>query len=84
MQKPVFGRHTGDDVGHEGPTAAGHVVAAFGGFLMGGDVVIGLILSSAFSAISFRVVSTSLYSPITQSKGAFTGEAPWAKYSVPP
>ena len=32
--------------GHEGPTAAGHVVAAFGGFLMGGDVVIGLILFS--------------------------------------
>src|SRR6188472_170462 len=29
--------------GNEGPLAAGHVVAAFGGFLMGGDVVIGLI-----------------------------------------
>lgn len=27
--------------GSEGPYAAGHVVAAFGGFLMGGDVVIG-------------------------------------------
>ena len=32
--------------GNEGPLAAGHVVAAFGGFLMGGDVVIGLILFS--------------------------------------
>ena len=30
--------------GNEGPLAAGHVVAAFGGFLMGGDVVIGLIV----------------------------------------
>ena len=32
--------------GNEGPLAAGHVVAAFGGFLMGGDVVIGLIIFS--------------------------------------
>ena len=30
--------------GNEGLLAAGHIVAAFGGFLMGGDVVIGLIL----------------------------------------
>ena len=27
--------------GNEGPYAAGHVVAAFGTFLMGGDVVVG-------------------------------------------
>ena len=37
--------------GNEGPLAAGHVVAAFGGFLMGGDVVIGLIIFSKMLAV---------------------------------
>src|SRR5919199_1786307 len=32
--------------GHEGPQSAGHVVAAFGGFLMGGDVVVGLVITA--------------------------------------
>jgi flagellar biosynthesis protein FlhA len=39
--------------GNEGPLAAGHVVAAFGGFLMGGDVVIGLILFSILLVVNF-------------------------------
>jgi len=43
--------------GHEGPTAAGHVVAAFGGFLMGGDVVIGLILFSILLVVNFMVIT---------------------------
>ena len=30
--------------GHEGKESAGHVVSAFGGFLMGGDVLVGLII----------------------------------------
>ena len=43
--------------GNEGPTAAGHVVAAFGGFLMGGDVVIGLILFAIRLVVNFMVIT---------------------------
>ena len=43
--------------GHEGSTAAGHVVAAFGGFLMGGDVVIGVILFAILLIVNFMVIT---------------------------
>ncbi|MCQ8279936.1 flagellar biosynthesis protein FlhA [Acetobacteraceae bacterium KSS8] len=43
--------------GSEGPTAAGHVVAAFGGFLMGGDVVIGIILFIILLVVNFMVIT---------------------------
>jgi flagellar biosynthesis protein FlhA len=43
--------------GYEGPTAAGRVVAAFGGFLMGGDVLIGLILFSILLIVNFMVIT---------------------------
>jgi flagellar biosynthesis protein FlhA len=43
--------------GNEGPLAAGHVVAAFGGFLMGGDVVIGLILFIILLIVNFMVIT---------------------------
>ncbi len=43
--------------GQEGKTAAGHVVAAFGGFLMGGDVVIGLILFAILLVVNFMVIT---------------------------
>src|ERR1700731_3410375 len=43
--------------GNEGPLSAGHVVAAFGGFLMGGDVVIGLILFSILLVVNFMVIT---------------------------
>ena len=43
--------------GNEGPNAAGHVVAAFGGFLMGGDVVIGVILFSILLVVNFMVIT---------------------------
>src|SRR5471032_1920807 len=43
--------------GHEGPLAAGHVVAAFGGFLMGGDVLIGLIIFSILLVVNFMVIT---------------------------
>jgi flagellar biosynthesis protein FlhA len=43
--------------GNEGPLAAGHVVAAFGGFLMGGDVVIGLILFTILLIVNFMVIT---------------------------
>ena len=43
--------------GNEGRLAAGHVVAAFGGFLMGGDVVIGLILFAILMVVNFMVIT---------------------------
>ncbi len=43
--------------GAEGPGAAGHVVAAFGGFLMGGDVVVGLIVFAILLVVNFMVVT---------------------------
>ena len=43
--------------GNEGPPAAGYVVQAFGGFLMGGDVVIGLIVFSILLVVNFMVIT---------------------------
>lgn len=43
--------------GYEGIYAAGHVVAAFGGFLMGGDVVIGAILFAILLVVNFMVIT---------------------------
>nr|WP_246514475.1 flagellar biosynthesis protein FlhA [Neoroseomonas soli] len=43
--------------GHEGEGAAGHVVSAFGGFLMGGDVVVGLIVFSILLVVNFMVIT---------------------------
>jgi flagellar biosynthesis protein FlhA len=53
--------------GNEGPLAAGHVVAAFGGFLMGGDVVIGLIVFSILLVVNFMVITTCLHRPSSHS-----------------
>ena len=43
--------------GHEGPQAAGAVIAAFGGFLMGSDVVIGLIVFAILVLVNFVVIT---------------------------
>ena len=43
--------------GNEGSAAAGHVVQAFGGFLMGGDVVIGVILFAILLVVNFMVIT---------------------------
>ncbi|HEY4045198.1 MAG TPA: FHIPEP family type III secretion protein, partial [Rhodopila sp.] len=43
--------------GSEGPYAAGHVVAAFGTFLMGGDVVVGAIIFSMLLMVNFVVIT---------------------------
>ena len=43
--------------GNEGSSAAGHVVQAFGGFLMGGDVVIGVILFAILLVVNFMVIT---------------------------
>ncbi|NKC34001.1 flagellar biosynthesis protein FlhA [Falsiroseomonas selenitidurans] len=43
--------------GHEGEAGAGQVVAAFGGFLMGGDVLVGLVVFSILLIVNFMVVT---------------------------
>jgi flagellar biosynthesis protein FlhA len=43
--------------GHEGPAAAGHVIAAFGAFLMGGEVVIGVIVFAILVLVNFVVIT---------------------------
>ncbi len=43
--------------GNEGPAAAGHVVEAFGNFLMGGDFVIGLIVFLILLVVNFLVIT---------------------------
>jgi flagellar biosynthesis protein FlhA len=43
--------------GHEGPESAGHVISAFGGFLMGGDVAVGLIVFFILLIVNFVVIT---------------------------
>lgn len=43
--------------GHTGPDAAGHVIEAFGSFVMGGSVVIGSIVFGILTIINFIVIT---------------------------
>ncbi len=43
--------------GHTGPAAAGHVIEAFGSFVMGGSVVIGVIIFGILTIINFIVIT---------------------------
>jgi flagellar biosynthesis protein FlhA len=43
--------------GHEGGASAGHVIEAFGGFVMGGSVVIGAIVFGILTIINFIVIT---------------------------
>jgi flagellar biosynthesis protein FlhA len=43
--------------GHEGTSAAGHVIAAFGGFVMGGNYVIGIIVFAILIIVNFMVIT---------------------------
>lgn len=43
--------------GHTGPDAAGHVIKAFGGFIMGNDYVIGIIVFIILVIINFVVIT---------------------------
>ena len=43
--------------GHTGTAAAGHVIEAFGGFVMQGNVVIGLIVFLILTIINFIVIT---------------------------
>jgi flagellar biosynthesis protein FlhA len=43
--------------GHEGPAAAGHVIEAFGAFVMGGNFIIGLIVFAILVLVNFVVIT---------------------------
>ncbi|MBX3454491.1 MAG: flagellar biosynthesis protein FlhA [Ferrovibrio sp.] len=43
--------------GHEGTDAAGHVIEAFGQFVMGGNLVIGIIVFSILVLVNFVVIT---------------------------
>jgi flagellar biosynthesis protein FlhA len=43
--------------GHEGPAAAGHVIQAFGSFVMGGNFVIGIIVFAILIIVNFVVIT---------------------------
>ncbi len=43
--------------GHEGPQAAGRVIEAFGGFVMGGNFVIGIIVFGILVLVNFVVIT---------------------------
>jgi flagellar biosynthesis protein FlhA len=43
--------------GHEGTDAAGHVIQAFAGFVMGGDFIIGIIIYSILTIVNFKVIT---------------------------
>jgi flagellar biosynthesis protein FlhA len=43
--------------GHEGPNAAGHVIEAFGNFVMGGNFVIGIIVFTILVIVNFVVIT---------------------------
>jgi flagellar biosynthesis protein FlhA len=43
--------------GHEGPGAAGHVIAAFGNFVMSGNFVIGIIVFTILVIVNFVVIT---------------------------
>jgi flagellar biosynthesis protein FlhA len=43
--------------GHEGPNAAGHVIAAFGSFVMGGNFIIGVIVFAILVVVNFVVIT---------------------------
>jgi flagellar biosynthesis protein FlhA len=43
--------------GHEGTTAAGHVIEAFGNFVMGGNFVIGIIVFIILVIVNFVVIT---------------------------
>ena len=43
--------------GHEGPAAAGHVIEAFGNFVMAGNFVIGIIVFTILVIVNFVVIT---------------------------
>ncbi len=60
--------------GHEGPHAAGHVIAGFASFVMGGDFLIGLIVFAILLTVNFIVITKGA-SRIAEVAARFTLDA---------
>src|SRR5687767_324014 len=60
--------------GHEGTAAAGHVIQAFGNFVMGGNFVIGIIVFTILVIVNF-VVITKCSGRIAEVAARFTLDA---------
>ncbi|OJV46610.1 MAG: flagellar biosynthesis protein FlhA [Alphaproteobacteria bacterium 43-37] len=60
--------------GHEGPGAAGHVIKAFGNFVMSGNFVIGMIVFAILVIVNFIVI-TKGSSRIAEVSARFTLDA---------
>ncbi len=60
--------------GHEGPTAAGHVVGGFAELVMGGDFVIGVVVFVILITINFMVITKGA-SRIAEVAARFTLDA---------
>lgn len=60
--------------GHQGPTAAGHVVGGFANLVMGGDFVIGVIVFIILITINFMVITKGA-SRIAEVGARFTLDA---------
>src|SRR3546814_9321184 len=43
--------------GHQGPDAAGHVIEAFGNFLIGGDYIVGIFVFAILIIINLVVIT---------------------------
>ena len=60
--------------GSEGPGAAGHVVAGFAGFVMSGDLIIGLVVFAILITVNFLVITKGA-SRIAEVGARFTLDA---------
>ncbi len=60
--------------GHEGTDAAGSVIEAFAGFIMGGDFIIGIIVFAILTIVNFKVI-TQGSSRIAEVAARFTLDA---------
>jgi flagellar biosynthesis protein FlhA len=69
--------------GHEGTAAAGHVIEAFGNFVMGGNFVIGVIVFTILLIINF-VVITKGSGRIAEVAARFTLDAMPGKWRSTP
>ena len=68
--------------GHEGPAAAGHVIQAFGNFVVGGSYVVGLVVFLILVVINFAVITKGA-GPHRRGGGALHAWTPCPASSSP-
>src|SRR6266852_3577347 len=61
--------------GHEGTAAAGHVIEAFGNFVMGGNFVIGIIVFTILVIVNFVVITKGAAARRSRTRAG--SSAPW-------